>query len=141
MSAKRYAEGDETIVLTAMAEGLATGSAQITLKDGEAVPEDAMPEDDMDDEDMDDEDMDDEDMDDEEMDEDEEEMMPFAFVNTVDDQAYTAGAAITPLVLPAAENGEGDVTYRVFDLPAGLAFDDFHADDFGHARSRHQWGR
>ena len=57
------------------------------------------------------------------MDDGEEEMMAFAFVNTVDDQAYTAGAAITPLVLPEAAHGEGDVTYRAFDLPAGLTFD------------------
>ena len=51
-------------------------------------------------------------------------MMAFGFAEEVADQAYTAGAAITPLVLPEATGGEGDVTYRVFDLPAGLAFDD-----------------
>ena len=34
-----------------------------------------------------------------------------------------AGAAITALQLPEAMGGEGDVTYRVFDLPAGLTFD------------------
>ena len=51
-------------------------------------------------------------------------MMGLHFAEEVADQAYTAGAAITDLVLPEATGGEGDVTYRVFDLPAGLAFDD-----------------
>ena len=50
--------------------------------------------------------------------------MVFAFAGEVADQAYTAGAAITPLVLPEATGGEGDVKYRVFDLPAGLTFTD-----------------
>ena len=49
--------------------------------------------------------------------------MAFAFTGAVADQAYTAGAAITALQLPEAMGGEGDVTYRVFDLPAGLTFD------------------
>ena len=47
----------------------------------------------------------------------------FAFASTVDDPAYTEGTEIPALVLPEATGGEGDVTYRVFDLPAGLAFD------------------
>ena len=47
----------------------------------------------------------------------------FAFASTVDDQAYTEGGEITPLVLPEATGGEGAITYRCFDLPAGLAFD------------------
>ena len=38
--------------------------------------------------------------------------------------AYTAGTAIEPLVLPEAMGGEGEKTYQVFGLPAGLAFDD-----------------
>ena len=49
--------------------------------------------------------------------------MDFAFAGEVEDQVYTAGTAITALVLPEATGGEGEVTYRVFDLPAGLAFD------------------
>ena len=59
-----------------------------------------------------------------EMDDGEEEMMVFAFASEIGDQAYTAGTAITALELPEATGGEGDVKYRVFDLPAGLAFDD-----------------
>ncbi len=47
----------------------------------------------------------------------------FAFASVVDDQAYTEGTEITALVLPEATGGEGAITYRVFDLPAGLAFD------------------
>ena len=47
----------------------------------------------------------------------------FGFVGQVEDQSYTAGTAITPLVLPEATGGEGEVTYRVFGLPAGLSFD------------------
>ena len=47
----------------------------------------------------------------------------FAFVSTVDDQAYTEGTEITALVLPEATGGQGAITYRVFGLPAGLAFD------------------
>ena len=49
--------------------------------------------------------------------------MDFAFAGAVEDQVYTAGTAITALVLPAATGGEGEVMYRVSDLPAGLAFD------------------
>ncbi len=49
--------------------------------------------------------------------------MALAFAGAVADQAYTAGAAITALQLPEAMGGEGDITYRVFDLPAGLTFD------------------
>ena len=47
----------------------------------------------------------------------------FAFAAGVEDQAYTAGAAIVPLQLPEAVGGQGEVRYRVFDLPAGLMFD------------------
>ena len=109
-------ETGEVIELSGMATGLATGSAVIALEDGGMMPED----DDMAGDDG--EGAGDDDMagDDGEggMDE-----MPFAFAGAVEDQAYTAGTAIADLVVPAAENGEGDVTYRVFDLPAGLAFD------------------
>ncbi len=46
-----------------------------------------------------------------------------AFAEPVEDQAYTAGTAITARVLPEATGGQGAVTYRVFGLPAGLSFD------------------
>ena len=49
--------------------------------------------------------------------------MALAFAGAVADQEYTAEAAITALQLPEAVGGEGDITYRVFDLPAGLTFD------------------
>ena len=47
----------------------------------------------------------------------------FAFAEEVGDQAYTAGTTITALVLPEATGGQGEVTYRVSGLPAGLSFD------------------
>ena len=49
----------------------------------------------------------------------------FAFVATVEDQTYTAGTAIPPLVLPPAEGGTGTITY-VLSLSSslsGLSFD------------------
>ena len=65
-------------------------------------------------------------LDDEELDDDEEDdgEMAFAFAGEVVDQAYTAGTAISALVLPEATGGEGEITYRVSGLPAGLSFDD-----------------
>ena len=64
-------------------------------------------------------------MDDGEMDDGEEDdgELAFGFADEVEDQAYTAGTAITPLVLPEAVGGEGEITYRVSELPAGLSFD------------------
>ena len=50
--------------------------------------------------------------------------MVFGFAEEVEDQAYTAGATISALVLPEATGGEGEITYRVSGLPAGLSFDD-----------------
>ncbi len=48
----------------------------------------------------------------------------FGFAGAVvPDQRYTAGAAIAPLVLPAASGGTGALTYRLVGLPAGLSFD------------------
>ncbi|MDE2740815.1 MAG: putative Ig domain-containing protein [Gemmatimonadota bacterium] len=48
----------------------------------------------------------------------------FGFAGAVvPDQRYTAGAAIKPLVLPAASGGTGALTYRLVGLPAGLSFD------------------
>ena len=96
-------DGDETIVLVGSADGLATGSAAITLVEGMMV--------------------DDGDMDDGDMDDGEDDMTAFAFASEVADQAYTAGTAITDLVLPEATGGEGDVSYKIFGLPAGLTFD------------------
>ncbi|MYC70849.1 MAG: T9SS type A sorting domain-containing protein [Gemmatimonadetes bacterium] len=47
----------------------------------------------------------------------------FAADTTIDDQTYTAGAAIADLVLPEASDGTGELTYGVSALPAGLSFD------------------
>ena len=49
--------------------------------------------------------------------------MAFGFAEEVEDQAYTAGTTISALVLPEAIGGEGEITYRVSELPAGLSFD------------------
>ena len=49
--------------------------------------------------------------------------MAFGFAEGVEDQAYTAGTTISALVLPEATGGEGEITYRVSELPAGLSFD------------------
>ena len=45
------------------------------------------------------------------------------FADTVADQEYTVGEAITPLVLPEARGGTGALTYVVSSLPYGLSFD------------------
>ena len=47
----------------------------------------------------------------------------FAADAAIDDHAYTAGAAITDLVLPEASGGTGELTYGVSALPTGLSFD------------------
>ena len=41
----------------------------------------------------------------------------------IDDQTYAAGTEITPIVLPEASGGTGELTYSVSALPAGLSFD------------------
>ena len=46
----------------------------------------------------------------------------FASADAIDDQVYTVGTAITPLVLPEATGGDGTLLYSVSTLPAGLAF-------------------
>ena len=56
--------------------------------------------------------------------EEEDDEMAFGFAEEVADQAYTAGTTISALVLPEATGGEGEITYRVSGLPAGLSFDD-----------------
>ena len=50
--------------------------------------------------------------------------MAFGFTGEVEDQAYTAGTTIPALQLPEATGGEGEITYSMSELPAGLSFDD-----------------
>ena len=87
-------EGNETITLTASAEGLTGGSAHITLADGTEtpLPPEATP-------------------------------LSFADGTAVEDQEYTAGTEISAMELPAAVGGVGDIAYSVSDLPSGLSFD------------------
>ena len=47
----------------------------------------------------------------------------FAAADSVANQLYTVGTAITPLVLPEAQGGTAPLTYSVSTLPAGLSFD------------------
>ena len=49
--------------------------------------------------------------------------LAFDFAGAVEDQEYTAGTAISALVLPEATGGEGEITYSVSELPDGLSFD------------------
>ncbi len=93
------AEGDETIVLNAMLPGLTAGSATLVLTDMDSGMMDG--------------------------DDDKEMMLPLAFVDgaSIAVHTYTAGTAITPLVLPVALGGEGTITYSVSGLPTGLSFD------------------
>jgi len=44
------------------------------------------------------------------------------FYERVEDQSYTVGEAITPLVLPAATGGNGELSYSLEPAVAGLAF-------------------
>ena len=90
-------EGDEEIRIKATLPGLTEGSATLVLTETDSGM----------------------------MDGDKEMMQPLAFVSGIErpTQSYTAGTAIQPLVLPAALGGEGAITYRVSDLPAGLSFD------------------
>ena len=94
-------EGSETIKLTATVSGLTGDEVVITLSDEATMTDDS---DDMDDSD---------DSDD----------SALAFGNTVANQEYTAGQAISPLVLPEATGGTAPYTYSLSALPAGLAFD------------------
>ena len=87
-------EGNETITLNGASEGFTVESGTITISDGM--------------------------MDDDMM------MDPLAFAEgtMINDVASTAGTAISAMVeLPAASGGEGDITYSVSELPAGLEFD------------------
>ena len=47
----------------------------------------------------------------------------FAADAAIDDQVYTAEAAVAALVLPEASGGTGELTYSVSALPKGLSFD------------------
>ena len=47
----------------------------------------------------------------------------FAGDAAIADQTYTVDVAIADLVLPAASGGDGELTYSVSTLPAGLEFD------------------
>ncbi len=86
-------EGNETITLNGMSAGLTVESGTITIADG-MMPDDPM-------------------------------MDPLAFADgaMINDVASTAGTAVSAMELPAASGGEGDITYSVSDLPAGLSFD------------------
>ena len=47
----------------------------------------------------------------------------FAADASIDDQTYTAETTIADLVLPEASGGDGELTYSISALPAGLEFD------------------
>ena len=87
-------EGNETITLSGASEGLTVESGTITISDG-MMDDGGMP------------------------------MDPLAFAegDMVSDVAATAGTVVSEMELPAASGGEGDITYSVSDLPAGLTFD------------------
>ena len=96
------AEGDETIKLIGVINGLMGDEAEITLSD-QAVPEEdeqAVPPEETDDS-----------------------PLTFADDTAIADGEYTAGTPIDPLVLPEASGGTGQLTYSVSTLPAGLVFD------------------
>ena len=50
-------------------------------------------------------------------------LMALAFAEEVEDLVITVEISIYPVVLPEAVGGEGEVTYRVSELPEGLSFD------------------
>ncbi|MDE2732886.1 MAG: putative Ig domain-containing protein [Gemmatimonadota bacterium] len=87
-------EGNETITLNGVSAGLTVEPGTITISDGMMAPDDPM-------------------------------MDPLAFAEgaMISDVASTAGTAVSAMELPAAAGGEGDITYSVSDLPAGLTFD------------------
>ena len=118
-------ETGEIIVLIGTADGLAEGTAVIALEDGGEPPvADDMPGDDGEGDDGEGDDGEGDDGEGDDGEGDDGMMAGLHFTEEVADQTYTAGTAITALVLPEAMGGEGDVTYQVFGLPAGLAFDD-----------------
>ena len=86
-------EGNESITLTGSTDGLASGSATITLADYKPDDETMTP------------------------------PLAFAEGTTIADIEATAGTEIDATELPAAAGGSGDISYSVSDLPAGLSFD------------------
>ncbi len=91
------AEGDETIRLIGVVDGLEGDGVEITLSDPAAEPTVSAEPDSSD--------------------------TSFRFAAAVANQEYTVGAAIPPLVLPTAMGGTGELSYGVSGLPAGLTFD------------------
>ena len=91
------AEGNETIRLIGVVDGLAGDGVEITLSDLAAEPTVSAEPDSSD--------------------------SSFRFAAAIADQEYTVGAAIPPLVLPTATGGTGELSYGVSGLPAGLTFD------------------
>ena len=87
-------EGSETITIVGTIADLTDGSVTIKIEDYEEMMDDDM-------------------------------MMALMFAEgtMIDDIVTTAGADVS-VVLPAAEGGEGDISYSVSDLPAGLSFAD-----------------
>ncbi len=91
-------EGSETIKLIGVINGLMGDEAEITLSDqAPMMPEPGDPGDPG--------------------------ALAFADNTMIPNQEYTAGTAITPLVLPAASGGTAPLTYSISVLPAGLTFD------------------
>ena len=105
------AEGSETIKLTGTAAGLTAGEAVITISDEASMTDDSS--DDSSDESSDESDDSSDDSDDSSL----------AFGNTIANQEYTSGTAITALVLPEATGGTAPFTYSLSALPAGLSYD------------------
>ena len=94
-------EGNETIKLIGVVNGLQGDEAEITLSDqAPMTPDPGDP-----------------------GDPGEPGVLAFAANTAIPDQSYTAGTTITPLVLPAASGGTAPLVYSVSALPAGLAFD------------------
>ena len=88
-------EGNETITVTGTIDDLAGGSATITLEDYEMTDETTTM------------------------------MDPLAFAEgmMIGDVGVTSGSPMSAVVLPEASGGEGDISYSVSELPAGLSFD------------------
>ena len=93
-------EGNETIKLIGAAAGLEGDEVEITLTDKAAMPDEP-----------------------DKPDEPDDSSLAFVDNTVIENQAYTAGEAIPPLVLPAASGGTAPLTYNVTTLPAGLVFD------------------
>ena len=93
-------EGNETIKVIGVVNGLEGDAAEITLSDqAPTTPDPGDPGDPGD------------------------SSLAFADNTAIPDQSYTAGTEITPLVLPAASGGTAPLAYSISALPAGLVFD------------------